>query len=584
MRRALTAFGALLLVAGLAGCAGMPTSGPVNETTTDRITTSDQGPPNIEPLPPQAGASRAQVVRGFISAMQATPVQTRTAKLFLSTDAAENWNPQRETITYATPPTPRDDDGGDVTVRLAGAHWLDGRGAWQGPVPPGQRSVTFPMVLENGEWRIDRAPNALIVPQDWFLNLYRQVSVYFFDPTAQILVPEPVFVPRGDQLPTALTRALLLGPGPGLEHVTQTFVPPGLSVAVGVTVSDDGVADVLLDGDAGQLSAKTVELMMAQLAWTLRQEPQVQSVRVSIGGQPVPLPGGVSSYRVDGGAEYDPAGFQASPDLYGLSRGRLVSGSAAALTPVDGPLGRTSYDLRSVGVSLDATGAAGVSSDGGSVLVGPVGAHSGPRVRTVATGADFLRPAWDFADRVWLVDRTGGGARIFYAADHGAGPVTRVRVPGITGTSVRMFLVSRDGSRLLAVLRRGGHDVLVASRIEHAADGAVTGAVPAERVDLGDDTDLEIRDVAWRSSASIDVLNTLTPSLSEVAPASVDGAPMNPDVAATAVDGRVLSLAGSPVTGEDVFGVTPTGLVNVTSGDRLPTPFQRRATAVVYVG
>jgi len=583
VRRALVALAGLLVLAGLAGCAGMPTSGPVNETTTDRVTTSDQGPPNFEPLPPQAGASRSQVVRGFINAMQATPVQTRTAKLFLSTDAAENWNPQRETITYAIPPSPHDKDG-KVSVRLVGANRLDGRGAWKGPVPADKRSVTFPMVLENGEWRIDHAPDALIVPQDWFQNLYRQVSVYFFDPTAQILVPEPVFVPRGDQLPTALTRALILGPGSGLEHVMQTFVPPGLSVAVGVTVSDDGVADVLLDGDAGQLSAKTVELMMAQFAWTLRQEPQVQSVRISVGGRVVPLPGGVSSYRIDGGAEYDPAGFQASPQLYGLSRGRLVSGTAAGLTPVDGPLGQTSYGLRSVGVSLDAASAAGVTSGGGSVLVGPVSEHGRDRVHTVATGSDLLRPAWDFADRLWLVDRTGDGARVSYAEDHGTGPVTTLPVPGITGASVRMFLVSRDGSRLLAVLRRDGRDVLVASRIEHAANGRVLGAVPADRVDLGDDIDLEIRDIAWRSSASIDVLNTLTPSLSEVAPASVDGAPMNPDVAATAVDGRVLSLAGSPVPGEDVFGVTPTGLVNVTNGERRPTPLQRRATAVVYVG
>ena len=113
------------------------------------------GPPNIEPPPPQAGASRSQVVRGFISAMQATPVQTgaRTAKVVPLHRRAENWNPQRETITYATPPTPRDDDGGDVTVRLAGARWLDGRGAWQGTGAAGSAVGHLPMVLENGEWR-----------------------------------------------------------------------------------------------------------------------------------------------------------------------------------------------------------------------------------------------------------------------------------------------------------------------------------------------------------------------------------------------------------------------------------------------
>jgi hypothetical protein len=59
---------------------------------------------------------------------------------------------------------------------------------------------------------------------------------------------------------------------------------------------------------------------------------------------------------------------------------------------------------------------------------------------------------------------------------------------------------------------------------------------------------------------------------------------MTPDIAATAVDGQVMSLAGSPVPGEDVFGVTRAGLVNVSRGDRGTTPFPRRTTAVVYVG
>ena len=53
------------------------------------------------------------------------------------------------------------------------------------------------MDREDGEWRIAKAPDALIVPRTWFAPRFRQVSLYFFDPTGQILVPEPVFVPSG---------------------------------------------------------------------------------------------------------------------------------------------------------------------------------------------------------------------------------------------------------------------------------------------------------------------------------------------------------------------------------------------------
>src|SRR5207342_2345334 len=167
--------------------------------------------------------------------------------------------------------------------------------------------------------------------ESWFEQRFREVSLYFFDPTAQILVPEPVFVPRGEQLATTLIKGLLRGPHPDLERVSRSFIPPGLTFGLSVPVSTDGVADISLKGEAGPQTAQAIELMLAQFAWTLRQEPAIRALRVSIGGQQIQLPGGVSEVSVDQGAAYDPTGFQASSLLYGLREGRLVSGTAGAL-------------------------------------------------------------------------------------------------------------------------------------------------------------------------------------------------------------------------------------------------------------
>lgn len=564
---------------GATGCVSMPTSGPVVTTGTDGEGIGSPGAPFIDPRPPAPGETRADVVRGFLAAMQATPIQTRTAAEFLSTTAAAAWDPQAETITYAGISTPREVRG-DVALTLQDAHHLDARGAWQGRLPRDERTLHFPMVIEDGEWRIDDAPDALVVPDDWFAGRFRAVSIYFFDPTASILVPAPVFVPRGEQLASSLTQALLLGPGPGLSRVSQSFIPAGLTIAVGVTVSADGVADILLNGDPGRLSARTIDLMMAQLAWTLRQEPQVQSLRLSIGGQPVPLPGGVGTYRIDGGAEYDPAGFQASPLLFGLRGDRVVSGPPESLKRVAGPFGAQSYGLRSLGVSLDGTRLAGVSGEGRAVVVGPV--TDAGRVRTVAFGNAFLRPAWDFADRMWLVDRARDGARVSYVDVSGG--VHPLRIDGITGERVTDFIVSRDGSRLLAVVRTRSGDTIVQARIEHTASGRVVGALPARRIRSGGDVHRGVRDIGWRSSAGIVVLDPLTPTLSEVAAASVDGAPLLPDTAATAVDGRVLGLVGSPAPDETVYGVTRRGLVDVGGSAARSVVFTRPTTALTYVG
>ena len=48
---------------------------------------------------------------------------------------------------------------------------------------------------------------------------FQDASLYFFDPTGRILVPEPVHVPQGQQLTTALVHGLLLGPRPSLAGV-----------------------------------------------------------------------------------------------------------------------------------------------------------------------------------------------------------------------------------------------------------------------------------------------------------------------------------------------------------------------------
>ncbi|ABL80949.1 MULTISPECIES: LpqB family beta-propeller domain-containing protein [unclassified Nocardioides] len=582
MRRGVLAvLAGILLVALASGCVRLPGSGPVVETRSEGDVSSDNGV-SFDPMPPQPGATRTEIVRGFLIAMQKTPIGTKVARQFLTTDAAASWNPQQETITYPLSPTPRESQRG-VTITLTDADHLDSRGAWRGPLPKDRRTVTFSMSSEHGEWRIADLPDALIVPEDWFQQYYRQVSLYFFDPTASILVPEPAFVPRGDQLASALTQALLLGPSPGLERVAQSFIPPGLEVSVGVTVSDDGVADILLSGEVGQLTADTTEMMLAQLAWTLRQEPAVRSIKLSANGNPVPLPGGVSSYRVDGGAQFDPAGFQASPLLYGLSHGGVISGTPTGLAPVEGVLAGPGLGLTSIGVSLDAGSVAGIGADGTAVLVGELGVAGDTQVRTVVSGGQsFLEPAWDFSGRMWLVDRASRGARVSYVQG------TRVRpldVPGVSGEQVRSFLVSRDGSRLVAVVHRKGGDQLVVSRIEHDGTGRVLGATRATRIGTGVDAPLPIRAIAWRSTTSVAVLNPpVTSSLASIGLASVDGSPSSQEPSSVTVEGRLIALAGSPAGDEPVYGLTRAGLVDISSSDQRVTPLPKGTTDLGYVG
>ena len=476
-RRSPIAAVAALVTAGLlAGCVSMPDSGPVVETQSDGGVSVDQGT-YINPKPPQAGDTRADIVRGFLVAMTATPIQTNTAREFLTEDAASAWTPEDQTITYVGYPRVAE-TAASVSVTLTDPDRLDAQGAWQGPLPKTEHTIGFPMSFEDGEWRIDQAPNALIVPESWFARRFRQVSLYFFDPTAGILAPEPVYVAGGKQLASTLTQALLLGPGQGLNRVVKSFLPPGLTVYLSVPISKDGIADIGLKGDGGQLTTRSIELMMAQLAWTLRQDPRIRALRVSINGEPVPLPGGVSAYRVDGGAEFDPAGFQASPLLYGLRDGLLSSGTSGTLPPVSGPLGTTDLGLRSIGVSLTASEAAGVTKDGRSVVVGPVSGADGTATRTVVT--ERARPA---ASRVGLrrPDVAGGPhhrrSRGLLGQRRHAAPAPRPRHLRHPGAQLR-DLPRRDPPGRRRTPARGGRAARQPDRPQPQRSSAVGDAGP----------------------------------------------------------------------------------------------------------
>lgn len=580
-RRGPAAVGLVLALAlGVSGCVRMPESGPVVETRSGGVGNVAPGI-SIDPRPPQPGASAPDIVKGFLDAMTATPIQTNVAKQFLAKDAQASWNPERRTITYSDVSPPRAGKGSRVAVTLSGAHQLDSRGAWTGRLPRSEQVLRFPMTTENGQQRIAAAPNALIVPETWFEQRFRQVSLYFFDPTAQILVPEPVFVPLGDQLPTALVEGLLRGPPADLARVSRSFIPPGLDYGVSVTVSPTGVADIALKGDVGPQTTQAMQLMLAQFTWTLRQEPSIRALRISIGGQQIQLPGGVSEVSVDQGAAYDPTGAQSSSLLYGLKHGLLASGPAGGLDPVAGPLGERPFGVRSIGVNLDATEVAAVSDDGRVVLTAPLRGPASDVQQVVSGATDLMRPAWDFADRLWLVDRAPGGARVSYVVHDRPVPVT---VPGVTGTSVRSFLVSRDGSRFVAVVHRRAGDALMVSRIRHDDQGAVLGASRAQRISWEDGGRLRIRDIGWRTPTTIAALHVLTGNLSQVRTIAVDGSPSGLDSLSTTLRGRVLSLAASPVASESLYAVTQSSLVDLSSPERGILPLDSGVTSLGYVG
>jgi len=303
----------------------------------------------------------------------------------------------------------------------------------------------------------------------------------------------------------------------------------------------------VLEGTAADVGDDDVldEAVAAQLAWTLRQEPRIHRFRVVVNGRPLRVRSGGREVAVDTGRAFTPVGANATSDVFALRDGRLVRGAVGSLEATTGPFGTTDEGLRSVGVDPRGGWAAGVSADGSRLLRAPV-TGSGD-VSVLLQGAENLStPVHDEAGRVWAVDRRGSGARVLLADEQA--PV-EVRVPGVTGTPVRELLVSRDGTRLLAVVRGATRDRLVVSRLVHA--GATVQGRPAREIDVPGGGGMRITDVSWWTADAVAVLGDVSERLAQMQVVPVDGAPDDRlgAGAVSRVRGDATRLVTSPVEG-----------------------------------
>ncbi|GAB3257291.1 LpqB family beta-propeller domain-containing protein [Nocardioides dilutus] len=579
MRRVPALVAGLLGALLLTGCIGLPDDGPVEEARTSGSGTRADAMA-INPRGPQPGQSASEVVKGFLDAMQATPIRTDVAREFLAAEFREAWDP-RATIVYDSTSLPRPSSlAGDlVDVTLTGADRIDERGSWQGAV---EGDLSFRVIKESGEARIADPANALIVPQSWYAQRFRQVSLYFFDPTSQVLVPDPVFVPRASDLASTLVQRLIAGPAPELTDYARNALPAGADPEISVPVTDDGLARVDLEGDVTMPGLVDRGLLVAQLAWTLRQDPSVERLRVTVDGELVTATG-QPEVPVTAGEAFAPFVATANKLLFGLDDGRMVSGVAQDLATVIGPFGQTDFGLRSITPDLSASQAAGVTSDGSVMYVGPVreSVATGQVTPVVTGAADLLVPAWDFSNRLWLVDRRPEGAVVTYLRE---GRTEEIVIRGVTGRDVKSFLVSRDGSRFVAVLRGDTEDVIVVSRLLQDAEGRVEGALEARRVDVEGGRGLRIRDITWLSPTSIVVLHPIGQRLFQVRSASVDGAPADVDDLSMTIDDRVLGLVGSPDPEQSTYAIVRGGLIDILGSSGGDLDVAPGITSLGYVG
>ncbi|WP_166356224.1 LpqB family beta-propeller domain-containing protein [Phytoactinopolyspora limicola] len=451
-------------VAGLmAGCSGVPTSGPVVAGNPVRA----QEQPAFaayNPGGPPPGADPAVIVNGFVDAMSAYLPGYEVAKEFLTPDAASSWDPSvGVTVHRGVRPTIEVMDNGQLrmTMTVSGEVGVDGSYTVQDAGTT--RELDLPVRRVDGEWRISGPPDGIIISEANFEREFESHNVCYFDPSFEVLVRDPVYLPKHGQVATLLTQTLLEGPSEWLSPAVRSAFPQTVALSVPSVPIESGIATV----DLTEAAHETVEMerqhMAAQLACTLAGLSEITKVVMNADG--VPLLG--QDEAVDPTVDnelYEPDQASIGGALHAVLDGNVVwrPDGVDRFEPVAGPLG-VAGDVTEVAVKAGGERAVAVGADGTELYAAEFD-QDAPRT-TVFNGTGLTSPAWDRHDVIWAVNQAGAGGEVIAARPDGS-PVA-VRGPELDLHDVSSVAISTDGTRMalivdgmayLAVVVRDGDD------------------------------------------------------------------------------------------------------------------------------
>ncbi|MEJ5946154.1 LpqB family beta-propeller domain-containing protein [Pseudokineococcus basanitobsidens] len=495
----------------LAGCVDLPSQGPVVAGLA----------PGAEPAPrfvaagPAPGASPVAVVEGFLRASAAFDDDYPVARSYLAPSSARSWRPTTQVVVVSARglvvgggggPQLSETDGAPAATPTSGAvrtvsvsapleGVVDARGRWTTAGSGASYAVDLDVVRVEGEWRIDRPPDEVVLGRDVFSQLYVPFELQWLTPSRDALVPEVRWFPGRSPSATLLVSELLAGPSPWLADAVTTAVPDGavlLSEPPAVPLDDRGRAVVDLSEEARAASAPDRVLMQAQLEATLRGVPGVQGVQLSAEGSALDVP------RADPDLLDDPV--VVDPPVV-LSGGRVarLDGDGAEVVP--GLLDVSTLLPSDPAVGVDGLVAVLVQQRS-QLLVGRPDAED-DGLRTVLSGADLVPPSVDRRGWVWSTPARARGQVV--AVDDG-GRLVRVAAPWLDGRRVLALRVSRDGARAAVVSTDGASTRLdVAGVVRSAADGGAP-----VRLDVPDSPPVpgleEATDVTWVDSTQVALL------------------------------------------------------------------------------
>ncbi len=492
----------LVIAAGLvvlSGCANIPSTSEVHLGQTVAVDTTTQFI-RVIARPPVDGMSPDAVLQSFLDACADSSNDFEIAREYLSSVTSADWNPSTGVQIYDASKMQITASGLDYQVNAPLDSVISSSGHRSVPPKPSEISEHFQVAKnENGQWRIDKLPNGLLLTRGDVERSFRSVPVYFLNPAGDRLVADTVLLPASTAgAATTLVKNLLSGASSELAGSVKSAFPIGTKLTYGSVPVNAGIAQVDLSSDVLAASKSARQSMSAQLVWTLTSLPNVSSVRLTVSGQQLAVPGVPAIQSVSNWQRFNPRTVSLESSLHVVLASRVVSiangkSEVKARIPSD-----VATNLANASASQDGSIIAGTLTDGKTVVSNLLTPDS---LTPVLTGEALSEPSFDSQNNILVADFGRGITVISADGSLHSVPVDANSV-GST-TDVRSLYIAPDGVRVVLVFSNGATDIL--------AIGALTQTQNSLRIDGVHRLEYRltsVRDVGWQDPMTLQVLGS----------------------------------------------------------------------------
>ncbi|MDH6254500.1 GerMN domain-containing protein [Aurantimicrobium minutum] len=439
---------AMLTLLALTACSGIPRSSGVNQGSAVVPVEDDA----IEFLPsgPVRNGSIEEILRGFVEASSSPVSDYAIARQFLTPEFATEWDATTAVNVDAglrTVMQTGDNSGELVYTQNA---LVDAQGNYSDVTPTLSVTNSYTFEQVDGQWRISSAPNGVVMDRFTFDQVYQAHPLYFFDSTNSVLVPDVRFFPAGASASTRITKALLAGPSEWLSAngATHTAFPAGTALVADTVPVSRGTATVDLNSAALSADPTVIRQMKQQLSASLQSVDNITAVTMLVDG--ATLNNAISS-TVDSvlPKPVDSRPLVLTDKTFGYWTGTTVD---------------TSTQLAPTMLAQQPTA---ITTSNGNVLAAILTAQGSSFVRNgnaqlVDTRSGLIAPALDSFGYLWSVPAAQPNKLVVIPTD---GKQIPLEVPWSTADSILSLSISRDGTRVMALLETNGSYQLVVSAL-----------------------------------------------------------------------------------------------------------------------